>query len=194
LHKNCGFLKGDTLMTCQEQIPWWLDHIAVPVIFLVLGFVAGQIKDYFDSRRVKNAFLRSIRVELSTLNKHLEGTLKEVTEVRDSTQQNGVRKVSHLSTTFQTGVYTSQLGRLRDVSDSLIREIIRLYDQLSNLEKVKAHVTARSFELTVLTGSKEDIERESPLAYDYASSLEEVMRRINLLIPATNILISKLPE
>ena len=181
-------------MTCDGEIPWWLDHVAVPVIFLVLGFVAGQIKDYFDSRRIKDAFLRSIRVELLTLHNHLEGTLKDVTEVRDNLSQSGVRKALHLSTTFQTGVYTSQLGRLRDVSDSLVLEIISFYDQLSNLERVKAHVTARSFELAVLTGSNEDIERENPIACDYASSLEEVLRKINQLIPATTSLISKLPE
>jgi hypothetical protein len=175
-----------------------LDHVAVPAIFVflgtALGFAAGQGKDYLDSRRVKKAFLKAIRVELSTLHTHLEGTLKDVTEVLDSFTQKGVRKALHLSTVFQTGVYTSQLGRLRDVSDSVVLEIIRFYDQLSNLERVKAHVSARSFELAVLTGSNEDIERENPIACVYASSLEEVLRKINQLIPAIIILISKLPE
>jgi len=185
-------------VTLSENIPWILDHVAVPAIFVflgtALGFSAGQGKDYLDSRRAKKAFLKAIRIELSTLHIHLEGTLKDVTEVRDSLLNNGVRKALHLSTTFQTGVYTSQLGRLRDVSDSLILEIIRLYDQLSNLEIVKTHVTERAFELAVLTGSNEDMVRESPIAFDYASSLEEVLRRINQIIPATKTLISKLPE
>lgn len=186
------------MSTCEEQISWLLDHVAVPAIFLflgtALGVAAGQVKDYLDSRRVKQAFLRAIYVELSTLHTHLEGTLKDVIEVRDCLLQKGVRKALHLSTAFQTGVYTSQLGRLRDVSDSLVLEIIRLYDQLSNLEIVKSRVTARSFELAVLTGSNEDIEKESPIAFDYASSLEEVQRRINRLIPAVKSLLNKLPE
>jgi len=73
-------------------------------------------------------------------------------------------------------------------------EIIRFYDQLSNLEIVKAHVTARSFELSALTESNGDIEKENPIGSDYVSSLEEVKRRINQLIPAADELISKLPQ
>jgi hypothetical protein len=164
------------------------------VLGAVLGFVAGQIKDYFDSRRVKKSFLKAIRIKVSTLRKHLEGTLRDVTEVLDDFRQKGVRKALHLSPKFQTGVYSSQLARLRDVSDSLILDIIRFYDQLSNLEIVKAHVSARSFELSALTGSYEGLEKENPIASDYMSSLEEVNKRINQLIPAADTLISKLPQ
>jgi len=183
-------------MTLSVQIPWWVDHIAMPTFFVlvgsVIGFVAGRLKDYFDAKVVKQGFLRAIRVELTTLRKHLEGTLKDSTEVRDLLQK-GVRKVLHLATTFQIGVYTSQLGKLRDVSDSLILEIICFYDQLSNLERVKNHTAARSFELTTLTKSKMDVEREQSIALDYASSLEEVINRINQLLPAADSLLSKLP-
>jgi hypothetical protein len=159
----------------------------------VVGFVAGQIKDWRDARRAKKSFLKAIRIELTTLRKHLEGTLKDVTEVLDGLRQKGTRKALHLSPKFQIGVYTSQLARLRDVSDSVILEIIRFYDQLTNLEIVKAHVTARSFELSALTGSSDDIERESPIAGDYVFSMEEVTRRIKQLIPAADELIKKLP-
>src|SRR5271167_3821506 len=129
-------------MAPSGQIPWWLDRVATPAIFVVLGatlgFVLGRINDWLNARIAKKAFLRAIRVELSTLRKHLEGTLKDATEVRDLLQK-GERKALHLATAFQTGVYTSQLGRLRDVSDPLVLEIIRFYDQLSNLERVKNH-------------------------------------------------------
>jgi hypothetical protein len=80
------------------------------------------------------------------------------------------------------------------VSDPLVLEIIRFYDQLSNLERVKSHTAARSFELTALTRSMEDIEREQPIAVDYASSLDEVIKRINQLLPAADSLITKLPQ
>ena len=185
-------------MQCSEQISWLIEHIAVPAVFLclgtVLGFVAGQIKDYYDSQRVKKSFLKAIRIELVTLRMHLEGTLKDVTEVIDDFSQKGLRKALHLSPRFQTGVYTSQLGRLRDVSDSVILEIIRFYDQLSNLEIVKAHVTARSYELSALTESSDDTERETPIASDYVGSLKEVIRRIKQLISAADALIPKLPQ
>lgn len=185
-------------MTPCAQSGWLLEHVAAPAFFVVLGtvlgFATGQMKDYVDSRRVKRAFLKAISIELSTLRMHLEGTLNEVTKVLDDFKQKGIRKALHLSPKFQTGVYTSQLARLRDVSDSFILEIIRFYDQLSNLEIAKAHATARSFELSVLTGSNEGIERENAIADDYVSSLEEVSRRIKQLIPVANGLIKKLPK
>jgi hypothetical protein len=45
-----------------------------------------------------------------------------------------------------------------------------------------------------LTGSYEGLEKENPIASDYMSSLEEVNKRINQLIPAADTLISKLPQ
>lgn len=169
----------------------------MPTFFLLVGaaggFASGRLKDRLDARIVKQAFLRAIRVELTTLRKHLEGTLKDATEVQDLLQK-GVRKALHLATSFQIGVYTSQLGKLRDISDPLVLEVIRFYDQLSNLERVKNHTAARSFELTALTKSKEDTEREQPIALAYASSLEEVIKRINQLLPAADSLLSKLPQ
>lgn len=138
--------------------------------------------------------MEAIRIELSTLRKHLEGTVKDVTEVLDDFRQRGTRKALHLSPKFEIGVYTSQLARLRDVSDPVILQIIRFYDQLSNLEIVKARVASHSYELSALTRSSEDIEREAPIASDYVGSLEEVIRRINQLIPAADELIKKLPD
>ena len=73
---------------------------------------------------MKKSFLKAIRVELLTLNEHLKGTLKDVAEVRDSLDKK-VPKALHLATVFQTGVYTCQLGKLRDVSDPLVLETIR---------------------------------------------------------------------
>jgi len=169
----------------------------MPTFFIFIGaavgFISGRLKDRLDARIVKQAFTRAIRVELTNLRQHLEGTLKDAAEVMDLLQK-GARKALHLSTTFQIGVYTSQLGKLRDVSDPVVLEIIRFYDQLSNLERVKNHAAARSRELTVLTTSKEDAEREQPIALDYASSLEEVIKRVNQLLAAADSLLSKLPQ
>ena len=185
-------------MICDGQIPWLLDHVAVPAIFVflgtALGFAAGQGKDYLDSRRVKKAFLKAIRVELSTLRQHLAGTLKDATEAREDLREKGVRKALYLATSFQTGVYTCQLGKLRDVFDPLVLEVIRFYDQLSNLERVKNHITRRSFELAALTESTVDKQKEPPLAQDYISSLEEAIKRINKLLLESASLMNKLPE
>lgn len=114
--------------------------------------------------------------------------------MRNDLLQKGIRKALYLSTPFQTGVYTCQLGKLRDVFDPLVLEVIRFYDQLSNLEKVKNHVARRSFELAALTGSSADKEKEQPLAQDYISSLDEAIKRINTLLLESEALMSKLPQ
>ncbi len=119
--------------------------------------------------------------------------MQDATEVKDLLQK-GVRRGLHLATTFQTGVYSCQLGMLRDVSDPLVPEIIRFYDRLSNLERVKNHATARLFELTALAKSREDILREQSMTIDYASTLDEAIKRINQLLPAAESLINKLPQ
>lgn len=183
-------------MSTSGQVRWLQDFV-VPAYYTffgaVLGFAASQVKDFIDSRRYRKSFLKAIRVELTTLHQHLAGTLTDVTEVIN-VMKAGEKKALHLSTTFQTGVYNSQLGKLRDVSDPLILEVIRLYDQLSNLERVKAHVAKRAFELAALTNSGTDLEHENPIASDYESSLKEVQKRISKLIPDTDNLISKLPQ
>lgn len=180
------------------QVPWILKQLLLPSFFVLLGaivgFFAGQVKEYFEARRVKQSFLKAVRCELSTLRVHLEETLKDVDEVLDDLIQHGKRKAIHLSTQFQIGVYTSQLSRLRDVSDPIILDIIKVYDHLSNLEIIKDHVTSRSFELVMLTEQPNDIGKESPLAADYLSSLEEVKRRLGNLIPSVDGLITRLPQ
>lgn len=184
-------------MTLSEQVPWWLDHVAMPASFVFLGaaigFVAGRLNDWLNARIVKGGFLKAIRVELLILRNHLEGTLKDANEVIDL-KKKGIPKVLHFAPVFQTGVYTCQVGKLRDISNPLVLEIIRFYDQLSNLERVKNHTAARAFELTGLTTSKEDSLKGQFVSSDYFSSLEEVIRRINQLLSAANGLINKLPQ
>jgi hypothetical protein len=183
-------------MAVSGQIPWWFDRAKPVVLLLVgtmLGFGAGRINDWWNARRTKKAFLRAIRVELSTLRQHLAGTLKDATETREDLREKGMRKALYLATSFQTGVYTCQLGKLRDVFDPLVLEVIRFYDQLSNLERVKNHITSRSFDLAALTGSTMDKEKEPPLAQDYISSLEEAIKRINKLLLESDSLMNKLP-
>jgi hypothetical protein len=186
-------------MAPSGQITWWLDRVFATPAFLVLfgaalGFGAGRINDWCNARKMKKAFLRAIRVELTTLRQHLSGTLKDASEARDDLLQKGIRKALYVATSFQTGVYTCQVGKLRDVFDPLVLEVIRFYDQLSNLERVKNHIYRRSFDLAALTGSNADKEKEQPLAKDYISSLDEAIKRIKTLLLESEGLISKLPQ
>ncbi len=131
-----------------------MDHVAVPILFTffgaLLGFGFGRLKDWLDDRKARKAFLNAIRVELSTLRGHLEGTLKDATENKDCLDK-GERKVGHLATAFLTTIYSSQLAKLKDLSDPLVFEVIRFYGNLSNLQTVKSHLTRASFDLATLT-------------------------------------------
>jgi hypothetical protein len=185
-------------MAPPGQIACWLDRVATPAILVLfgagVGFGSGRINDWCNARKAKKAFLKAIHFELTTLRQHLAGTLKDATEARDDLLQKGIRKALYLATSFQTGVYTCQVGKLRHVFDPLVLEVIRFYDQISNLERVKSHISRRAFELTVLTESKVDKEKEQPLAQDYISSLNEAIKRINALLLQSEDLINRLPQ
>jgi len=179
----------------SAQVPWWLDHIAVPVLFTffgaVLGFVLGRLKDWLDDRQTRNIFLKAIHVELSVVRKHLEGTLQDATNVRDELDK-GVPVALHLGAVFQTGIYSSQVGKLKQVFDPTVIEVIQFYDKLANLERIKSRLTVVSFELT--TGAKGDADAEMAMAAHYCTTLDEVIKRLNQLLPEVEALIRKLPE
>ena len=181
----------------SEQVPWWLDHVAVPVFFTFfgasLGFGFGRLKDWLDDHKVRKGFLKAVRIELSTICGHLEGTLKDATEAKEDLERGG-HKVLYLATVFQTGIYASQLGKLKSVHHPMVIEVISFYDKLSNLEKIKSHLLPVSFDLTRLTETKEDLEREGPIVGLYRGGLDEVIKRIKELLPVIETLITKLPQ
>ncbi len=178
-------------MPCVVSTPWWLDRVVVPISFTLvgalLGFASGRLKDWLDDRKAKNIFLRAIRVELSALRDHMDGTLKDATEARDELNR-GIPVALHLSTVFQTGIYSSQVGKLRDILDSLVIEVIQFYDKLANLERVKSRVTEVSFDLATNTAGDSDA-----TAIHYRDTLDEVIKRIGKLLPEADGLIGKLP-
>lgn len=177
----------------SEQIPWWLDRVLVPVFFTFfgasLGFGFGRLKDWFDDRKALQVFLKAIRMELLRVCEHLRGTLKDATQCRDDIQK-GNRRVLHLASAFLTTIYSSQLGRVKDVSNALVIEVIAFYGSLANLERVKSHVTTASIEITTLARDKIGDE----LVRHYLSALDEVIRRVQILLPAAEELVRKLPH
>jgi hypothetical protein len=183
------------IQTSSPQVPWWLDHIAVPILFTLfgalLGFAAGSLKEWLEDKKAKTAFLKAIRMELQILHEHLNGSVKDALESKQDLEK-GERKVIHLVAAFQTTIYSSQLQRLKSLSDPLVFEVVRLYTDLSNLEIVKSHLASRSFELVTL--AENDADKEGGIVAIYQSALDEVINRINALIPAVGSLIAKLPH
>src|SRR5260370_10241140 len=106
------------------QVPWWLDRtIMLPILYTLfgacLGFAASRLKDWLDERKARKSFLAAVRRELATISEHLKGTLKNATECNEGLDK-GQHQVLHLATTFQTAIYTSQIGKLKSVSDPLL--------------------------------------------------------------------------
>jgi len=156
----------------------------------LLGFILARFQGWLDKRAARKSFLKAIGVELVAINEHLHGTLKDAVEYKEQFD-NGHRSVLYLATAFQRGIYDSQISKLKSVADPLVIEIVQFYDKLSNLERVKSHLTSVSFELT---GLREDDERAVPLATKYYSALNEIIKRINELLPRISSLIAKLPR
>jgi len=179
-----------------QQGPWWLDRtVMLPILYTLigacLGFAFGRLRDWLDARKARKSFLAAVHAELATLAEHLKGTLKDVTESKEGLEK-GDCTVLHLATTFQTAIFVSQVGKLKSVADPLLIEIIRFYDELSNLERVKAHFTSVSFELTKLTTAPEDNLKAGALVSQYRTALDEIVKRINELLPIGQSLLAKI--
>lgn len=153
-----------------------------------LGFAFARLTNWLDERKARNRFFEAVHAELATLNDHLKGTLKDATEAKEQFDR-GDQRLLYLATTFQRGVYDSQISKLKTVAEPLVIEVVQFYDKLSNLERVKSHLTSVAFELTGLQG---DDERAVQLAAKYDSALKEIIKRINELLPIISGLIAKL--
>ena len=185
---------ADLLVELVTTVSEAHDHRSiVPAFFTLigagLGFALGRLKDWLDDRKLRKTFLRAVRVELSVARGHLDGTLKDATGAR--TQLNmGVPVALHLATAFQTGIYAHQIGKLKDVFDPLVIECIQFYDKLANLERLKTRLTTVSFELATGVST----ETGQGTAIHYRDTLDEIIKRINQLLPAADSLINKLPK
>lgn len=118
--------------------PWWVTSIVLPSVFLLLGALIGfagtWVRDQLEARRARRAFLRAIRRELASLEGQIE---QAIAELEDSMRKmEGSRHVPQFTLGFRTTVYTSQLGKLRDIADPLLLEIVEVYSDISSLTGV----------------------------------------------------------
>jgi hypothetical protein len=170
--------------------PWWLP--ALYTLFgACLGFGAARFQGWLDKREARKNFLLAIKAELATLDQHLKGTLKDASEYKQQFDE-GKRSLLYLATSFQRGVYDSQLSKLKSVADPLVIEIVQFYDKLSNLERVKAHFTSIAFDLTGLRDESDDDDKTAPLITKYYSALNEIIKRASELLPTLSGLLAKL--
>jgi len=116
----------------------WLHELAIPALFTLLGagigFFTGELRDDRKAKRDKRAFLQAIGMELDALGKQLDASLHEVRDSTDRVRGNS-QTGPQFAAALRTSVFTSQIGKLRDVGDPLLIEIIHFYSDLGTLEK-----------------------------------------------------------
>jgi hypothetical protein len=115
----------------------WLREFAIPAFFTLfgatLGFIASQIRDARKAKRDKVAFFRAIGMELDALGDQLDASFHEV--------KSSVERLNHGDTAPQfagalrTSVFSSQLGKLRDVDDPLLIKIVHFYSDMGTLQQ-----------------------------------------------------------
>jgi len=114
----------------------WLPGFVIPILFTLFGaafgFFASQLRDDRNAKRAKQTFLRAIGMELDALHKQLDASLREV---NDSTARLARGAAPRFAGALRTIVFTSQLGKLRDVSDPLMIEIVHFYSDLGTLQQ-----------------------------------------------------------
>jgi hypothetical protein len=145
-----------------QPLPWWVERLVIPVIFALvgagIGFGAGQVTAWLERRRTKRTFLRAIRLELLGLREQLQASLDEVEASKERLQRN-IATPPHLVGTIRNTVFNSQLGRISDLSDPLIIEIIKLYSDLPVLLQIIGALNQHSMELSKDDGSAQQAQR-----------------------------------
>lgn len=160
----CNFFSDDILQTMETEPHFsWLREFVVPVFFTLfgasLGYIATLIRDERKARRDRKAFLRAVGMELDALGKQLKDSLQEVTGSRERVEAGG-KTGPQIAAAFRTIVFTSQLGKLRDVDDPLLVEVVHFYSDLAVLERIIESLNETGAEYTrapVPSGEKDSV-------------------------------------
>jgi hypothetical protein len=170
----------------------WAREFAIPALFTflgaVIGFLSSQLRDSWEARRNKKTFARAIGMELDALGTQLDDTLNEV---RDSAARVDARGTGpQFAYSFRTAVFTSQLGKLRDVDDPLMIRIVHFYSDLGTLQHILESTNDLSAECSrtpELRGERDAVRSR------LSSSLTVLQREITGFAKRLKALRSKLP-
>jgi len=122
----------------------WLREVGIPAFFVVLGATLGFLASYFlekqkarreerQAKQAKASFLRAIGMELDALGDQLDASLHEVQE---SIERAKSGTGPQIAATLRTSVFTTQLGKVRDVDDALMIQVIHFYSDLGTLQEI----------------------------------------------------------
>jgi hypothetical protein len=180
-------------LSSASDVSPYLDKVVLPGFFVLLGaavgFLAARTKDMLDERRIKAAFLRAMRVELSAMESFIEESISQA-EANARGLASSSERVTIIVGTFRNEVFSTQLGNLRDVSDPLLMEIVRLYANLDSLDNGVAQMNGLSGRLVSSVGSQE----RAQLCEAVASCLSSVIQRMKLCLRLIRPILEKLPR
>ena len=122
----------------------WLREVGIPAFFVVLGAALGFLASYFlekqkasreerQAKQAKASFLRAIGMELDALGDQLDASLYEV---KESIERAKSGTGPQIAATLRTSVFTTQLGKVRDLDDPLIIQVIHFYSDLGTLQEI----------------------------------------------------------
>jgi len=134
-------------------MPWWVEHLAVPIAFTllgaVLGFVLGRINQRLDARKSKKNFLKAIVVELRALRDHLKLT-KTTADGALADFVNGKSELVNFTDCYQMTIFSTQFGKLADVSDERTLNAIELYSDIGAAQSLKDRLSREGMEIVQL--------------------------------------------
>jgi hypothetical protein len=140
------------LIETEPQVSW-LREFLFPALFVILGALIGAVLTYFTAqlsddrkaKRAKDSFLRAIGMELDALSDQLDASYHEVKGSTARVQGGGVGP--QFAATLRTSVFSSQIGKLRDVDDPLAIEVVHFYSDLGTLQQIFESANEQSAEV-----------------------------------------------
>ncbi len=154
----------------------------------VIGFLATQGKEWLDAKRSKASFLIAVGQELSTIQRQLERSRDELTQAQQRFVERGTppQLVGLLSTT----VFSNQLGHLRNLSDSMVLEIVNFYSTLPLLEGIGQLINQQANEYLRIA----DPGQKDQAGILLRSALQVMLEEIEKYLRMLNALRPKLPS
>jgi len=125
-------------MQPEPHPAWWISGLLIPAFFTVLGAIVAlfitELKERRQATEQKDAFKRAIGMELDAISEQLDASFAPIDDALIRLENYGT--VPHSLVVIRNTVFTSQLGKLRDVDDPLLLEVIKLHSDLGNLERL----------------------------------------------------------
>lgn len=159
--------------------------MAFTALGAALGFFLGRINQRLDARKSKNNFLKAIGVELRALQNHIEETKRAADEVLTDFAH-GKRGVVTFTDSYEVTIFTTQFGKLADISDERILMAIGIYSDVGAAQNHQGKLSEEAAKIAQLEpGAAHDACVESYFAglQHLSDILATVLKKIEDLLP-----------